>query len=178
MARFPKRLTPHPTDADWCRMAWAPSYRAPHPDEVLNPGPFTPPTIVPQPGWSERDWLAALEPWSAEDVVFRAGVPVACSLAGRAFISLGEPLLRNTPIRDVRLVAVQPYNGELAACPHLAMLHRLDLSGNWIGVDGVELLLASPHAAGVGEIDLRVNGLDDAAIGRLQGIYGSRVLLR
>lgn len=178
MPRFPKRLTPHPTDADWCRMAWAPSYRAPYPDEVLHPGPFTPPTISPQPGWGEAEWLAALAPWSAEDVVFRHGVPVACSLAGRAFITLGEPLLRGTAIRDVRLVAVQPYVSELAACQHLAMLQRLDLSGNWIGAERVEALLASPHIGGIAEIDLRVNGLDDATVCRFEGISGSRLLLR
>ena len=178
MARFPKRLTPHPTDADWRRMAWAPSYRAPHPDEVRHPGPFVPPTISPREGWTEADWLAALAPWSAEDVAFRDGVPVACSLAGRAFITLGEPLLRGTAIRDVRLVAVQPYMGELAACPHLAMLRQLDLSGNWIGVGGVELLLASPYTAAIARIDLRVNGLDDSSTCRLEGIYRSRLLLR
>jgi hypothetical protein len=159
-------------------MARAPSYRAPHPDEVLSPGPFVPPTISPADGWGEGEWLAALEPWSAEDVVFRDRVPVACSLAGRAFITLGEPLLRATAIRDVRLVAVQPYIGELAACGHLALLERLDLSGNWIGVEGVEALLASRYVAGIAVIDLRVNGLDDGAIARLGGIYGSRLLLR
>ena len=39
-------------------------------------------------------------------------------------------MFRLAPVRDLRLVAVQPFVGELARCPHLAHLTELDLSGN------------------------------------------------
>ena len=84
---------------------------------------------------------------SGEDFVWRRGFVETLSLAGRAFITLGPWILRQTPLREVRLVAVQPYLGELAATAHLADLRTLDLRGNRIGPAGLATLLASPHLA-------------------------------
>ncbi len=80
-------------------------------------------------------------------------------LTGRAFIANGAT--RST----VRLVAVQPFVAELAACPHLAVLRRLDLTGNRIGPDGVRALASSPFLGGLCELGLNGNaiGADGAA---------------
>jgi uncharacterized protein (TIGR02996 family) len=112
-------------------------------------------------------WCAPFEPWSARDVVFRRGFAEAMSLAGRAFISIGEGLFRTTPLRDVRLVAVAPFLDELARTPHLARLDRLDLSGNWIGPAGVRELAHSPHLTRLRALDLTANDLDAAAAAAL-----------
>lgn len=88
-------------------------------------------------------------------------VPVAgADLSGRAFLAHG------CDGDAVRLVAVQPFVGELARCPHLAGVRRLDLSGNRIGVDGVRALAGSPYLAGLRELDLSGNDLgpDGAAV--------------
>jgi hypothetical protein len=109
-------------------------------------------------------WCAPFAPWSARDVVFRRGFAEAMSLAGRAFISLGEGLFRTTPLRDVRLVAVAPFLDELARAPNLAKLDRLDLSGNRIGPAGVRELAGAPHLTRLRALDLSANDLDaDAA---------------
>ncbi len=216
--RFPRRLS-SATAADLARMAWSPSYRAPHPSELLHPGPFTSPGPPPMPAaerklldavladpdsdeprlryaeWCDRQgdprgefirtqialakeptaelqdreadlvaahgdrWLAPFTLWSARDVVFRRGFAEAMSLAGRAFISLGDGLFRTTPLRDVRLVAVAPFLDELARTANLSKLDRLDLSGNRTGPAGVRELAGSPHLSRCGSLDLSRNGL-------------------
>lgn len=211
--RFPRRLRPVLTDAELCAMARNPSFRCPHPRDVLDPEPFTPPgppamsaderslldAVLADPRddgprlryaeWFDRRkdprgefirlqigganpdleygllathraaWVAPFAPWSAEDVVFRRGFAEAMSLSGRAFISISDGLFRSTPLRDVRLVAVQPFMTELARAPNLAKIDRLDLRGNWIGSDGVKALAASPFLNGLRTLDLSHNGL-------------------
>src|SRR4051794_18958578 len=99
--RFPRRLTDDDRRLSW--MARGLSWRAPSAVEVLHPEPFPPPTPAPPPvGSGEGNWLRWLEHWSAEDVEFDDGLPVACSLAGRAFLTLGDWLFRHAPVRSVR----------------------------------------------------------------------------
>jgi uncharacterized protein (TIGR02996 family) len=239
--RFPRRLTSDP--ASLARMAWYPSYRAPHPAELLDPDPFTPPgpppmspeeralldSVLADPDadgprlryadWCDRQrdergefirlqiertrqagggrppvrsdresellarhharWCAPFAPWSVRDIVYRRGFAEAMSLAGRAFISISDGLFRTTPLRDVRLVAVAPFLGELARTPNLAKLDRLDLSGNRIGPDGVVELAASQYLTRLRELDLTTNDLDAAAAAALAGsphLLGLRVL--
>lgn len=93
----------------------------------------------------------------AKDLVIRRGFVEGVSLSGRAFISLGGELLKLTPLREVRLVAVQAFVGELARCPHLATLRRLDLAGNRIGANGVRALAQSEHLGGLRELGLSAN---------------------
>jgi len=95
---------------------------------------------------------------SGEDLVWRRGFVETLSLAGRAFITLGPSILRQTPLREVRLVAAQPYLGELAAAAHLACLRTLDLRGNRIGSAGLATLSASPHLT-VDALNLACNNL-------------------
>ena len=107
-----------------------------------------------------RELFAAV---SGEDLAWRRGFVETLSLAGRAFITLGPWILRQTPLRDVRLVAVQPYVGELAAVPHLANLRTLDLRGNRIGSAGLATLLASPYFA-ADTLNLACNNLTAADV--------------
>jgi hypothetical protein len=121
-------------------MAWAPSYRAPRAAEVLNPPPFVPPT---HPTWADL---------GAKDLVERDGRVDSVSLSGRSFISLAGPVFEKSPPREVRLVAVKWYLDELASCRHLARVERLNLAGNRIGPEGMDVLSGSLY--------LRVSALD------------------
>jgi uncharacterized protein (TIGR02996 family) len=55
--RFPRRLPA--SAADLARMAWNPSYRTPHPSELLHPDPFVPPGPPPMSA-AERGLLDAV----------------------------------------------------------------------------------------------------------------------
>ena len=87
-------------------------------------------------------------------------------------------MFRHAPVRDVRLVAVAPFVGELSACPWVAKLHRLDLSGNWIGFDGVQTLVRAAAFAGLAELDVSDNGLSADEGEEIRKLYPGRLLLR
>jgi len=106
--------------------------------------------------------------WEARDLIFRTGFAEAMSLAGRCFISRGAELLRFTPLRELRLVAIAPFMGELANCPHLNRIESLNLWGNHIEVEGVRHLVKSPYLTRLRHLDLRRNSLDAEAIRELQ----------
>ncbi|MGL6097809.1 MAG: hypothetical protein ACRC7O_18665 [Fimbriiglobus sp.] len=163
--RFAQRLA-GVTNAALNRMAWRPSALAPHPRELLD---LAPPPVLP------ADPTEALAMCGARDIVFADGVPVAASLTGRGFVSLGEQLFRVVPsLREVRLVAVDPVRGELPGCPHLAHLERLSVAGCRLGPDAVRLA-ASPFLRGLVRFDLSRNDLDDAAVGEIAGIVFPRL---
>ena len=75
-------------------------------------------------------WAVEFAPWGARDLVYRRGFVEAMSLTGRSFISLGASLFDATPLREVRLVAVNFLMEELFLCPYLAKLDVLNLRGN------------------------------------------------
>jgi hypothetical protein len=111
-----------------------------------------------------------LEAWSARDVVFENGEAVACSLSGRAFIALGDAMQSHPwqRVGSLRLVAVQPFMIELAACPHLRRLHTLNLRGNRIGDSGAITLAASPHLMNLKHLDLSTNNLTNVGLAALR----------
>jgi uncharacterized protein (TIGR02996 family) len=94
-------------------------------------------------------WLAPFLPFGARDIVFRRGFVEGMSLTGRSFISLSDGLFVATPLREVRLIAVNFLLAELAACQNLQKLTRLDLRGNRIDADGLALLAGCQRLAGV-----------------------------
>lgn len=106
--------------------------------------------------------------WEARDLIFRNGFAEGMSLAGRCFISLGAELLRFTPLRELRLVAIAPFMGELANCPHLSRIESLNLWGNHIEAEGVRQLVKSPFLTQLRHLNLRRNSLDAEAIRELQ----------
>ena len=146
---FRRRLGVGPfSPAALAAMAWNPSYRAPSAADLHDEDAHRPPGPD-----------APLEAWGARDLVFRNGVAVGCSMAGRAFLSL-----ERCELSEVRLVAVQPYIAELARCPHLAKLHRLDLSGSRIGLAGAKALAESRFLGSLKELVLSRNNLNDEGL--------------
>lgn len=145
------------TESELAAMARNPSYRAPSAmdlhDEAAEPLPEN-----------------TLEAWAAKDIEHVDGVAVSCSLSGRAFISLGERFHAHPWHRvvAVRLVAVQSFMVELAACPHLSRLHTLNLRGNRIGDSGAKALAASPHLANLKHLNLSANNLTHAGLDALR----------
>jgi hypothetical protein len=79
---------------------------------------------------------AQFAPWSGRDFVWEGGLVVGMSLAGRAFLSGIDAILRLAPVQTIRLVAIQPFLDELARCDSVSKLRCLDLSGNRIGDEG------------------------------------------
>lgn len=152
---FPRRLPATPAALQ--RMAWGPSWRAPTVAEVTTTFAFSESAAV-------TNLADLLQRWSAEDLIWEAGQLVGLSLSGRAFLAGGTALLAAAPIRAVRLVAVQPFVGELAASPLLSWLTRLDLRGNRIGMTGLETLCQSRHLAALEELALERNNLDSSAV--------------
>ena len=73
-----------------------------------------------------------------------------------------------TPLRDVRLVAIQPFLAELAACPHLAKLDSLDLRGNHIGDEGLKII--APSVSHLMTLNLSANSLTPGSDARLASL--------
>lgn len=141
------------TEAELAAMARNPSFLAPsamdlHDEESE---PMSGPTLV---------------AWCARDVMLENGDAIACSLAGRAFIALGERFALPPwhKVRSVRLVAIQPFMVELAACLHLSRLQTLNLRGNRIGDSGAAALAASPHLGNLRELNLAMNDITSAGL--------------
>ncbi|MCU0703045.1 MAG: TIGR02996 domain-containing protein [Fimbriiglobus sp.] len=94
-------------------------------------------------------WLAPFLAFGARDLVFRRGFAEAMSLTGRSFISLSDGLFAATPLREVRLIAVNFLIPELVQCPNLRKLTQLDLRGNQIDQEGSQLLAGCRWLKGV-----------------------------
>jgi uncharacterized protein (TIGR02996 family) len=152
-------------DADEPRLKYADWVEATDPDR----GAFIRGQVVGLPRHAgERDagalpcvsrLTALFAPWGARDLVFRRGFVEGMSLTGRCFVSLSDGLFAATPLREVRLIAVNFLMPELAACPNLQKLTRLDLRGNRIGDAGAKALATSPWLGNLKELDLTDNDL-------------------
>jgi hypothetical protein len=101
--------------------------------------------------------------WGARDVIVRRGFVEEMSLSGRSFVSLSDTIFAATPLRAVRLVAVNFLMNEVADCANLAKLRRLDLWGNQIGIRGVMPLVQCKYLGQLQELNLARNGLTDDA---------------
>jgi uncharacterized protein (TIGR02996 family) len=116
------------------------------------------------------EWLGPFLPFGARDVVFRRGFAEAMSLTGRAFVSLSDALFAATPLRQVRLIAVNFLLPELAACVSIRRLTRLDLRGNRIGDAGAKVLATSPHLDRLNELDLTDNDVSEVGLHAFAGV--------
>ena len=113
-------------------------------------------------------WHDPFLPFGARDIVFRRGFAEAMSLTGRSFISLSDALFAATPLRDVRLIAVNFLMAELVRCPNLAKLARLDLRGNRIGDAGAKHLAGCAYLTNLRELDLSANDIGEEGMEALR----------
>jgi uncharacterized protein (TIGR02996 family) len=108
-----------------------------------------------------RAWAAPVE-GLVSGYEFRRGFVEGITAGYREFAGRAAQLFRLAPIRRVRLVLPMSEVSSLAACPYLARLRALDLTGNRFGDHGLSLLLASPHLQGLTALVLRDTGLTGA----------------
>lgn len=107
----------------------------------------------------ERDWVGPLRGW-VESWQFRRGFVEEVTLSARDFLEHAEDMFQWTPLRSVRLFAAAECIPELAACPYLSRLARLDLSSNNLGNAGVQVLAVSPQLSVLDALDLRGNNIE------------------
>jgi uncharacterized protein (TIGR02996 family) len=100
--------------------------------------------------------------WSGKPYSFSRGFVEHLELEATTFTARGEELFRLTPLRSVHFPDEEWYE-ELAACPLLLRLRRLDLtaSGLTTGFRGIHDFLASPNLANIEHLVLQ--GMDDNA---------------
>jgi uncharacterized protein (TIGR02996 family) len=123
--------------------------------------------------WTGRlpDWVRA---WR-----FRRGFIEEVSVDVPTLLTRGGELFRLAPVRSLRLLQAGGFLDGLAAWPHLARLSSLDISGNWVGAAGAEILAGSPYLAGLAVLNLRGTGLDARGVQALAAsphLAGLRVL--
>ena len=124
-------------------------------------GPFAPADLT-RMAWAPSSRAPRVAAMHDPDLFADRPAPSA-DLSGRAFLAGhhdGSPA--------ARLVAVQPFVAELARCPHLARLRRLDLSGNRVGPAGVRELAGSPYLDDLNELDMSGNDLGPEGMAALR----------
>jgi uncharacterized protein (TIGR02996 family) len=109
------------------------------------------------PEWSAplRDLVIGME--------FRRGIADSVVVDTEQFLTRGERLLREWPIRRVRFHDATQSLARLSLCPLLSEIRELDFSGNDLGNGGVNILLRSPFLRDVERLDLSFNSLSDGA---------------
>ena len=94
----------------------------------------------------------------------------AVEARAEAFLDGADELFRRAPVRRVRLhwdhspSAAASLTPRLADCPALARLTGLDLSGNFLGSDGLQSLLASAWLTRLTSLDLRECRISDRGV--------------
>jgi uncharacterized protein (TIGR02996 family) len=118
----------------------------------------------------ESEWVAHLR-GLVEGVEFHRGLPDSVAVDAAVFAARGDELLARTRsasgtsyIRRVRLNEPARVLPRLLACPALALVEDLSLTGGELGNGGVQLLTRCPHLRGLRGLDLSFNGLDDAGV--------------
>ncbi len=114
--------------------------------------------------WSESVRAVAFS-WE-----YRRGFVEAVEAEAETFLDGAETLFGRAPVRRARLhwppwprftSSIVP---RLADCPSLACLTALDLSGNFLGSDGLQSLLASPWLTRLTALDLRKCRISDRGV--------------
>lgn len=92
----------------------------------------------------EREWAAPLA-GLVNRSEFQRGFIDVVTMEAAAFLAHAEALFRLAPVTHVRMLEGGQLLPQLADCPHLARLRRLQLSGNYLNDDSLRALAASPH---------------------------------
>ena len=97
---------------------------------------------------------------------FERGLPVL-TLTATDFLRHGQRL-GEAGVQSVRLIDVKPHVADLAACPHLGQLSRLDVAEQFILNDGdIALLAASPYLKNLTALEIGYNPIGDIGLGAL-----------
>jgi uncharacterized protein (TIGR02996 family) len=128
-------------------------------------------------GGNYHRWVAPLEEM-AQQWTFCRGFVEEIEVAAAVFLKCGERLFDAAPVRSVKLVRVGLSGPRLAACPALARVGSLDLSGSHLWASHLALLLTSPHLAGLRELSLAHNNLSLSGVTVLTGVRSLNSLTR
>jgi uncharacterized protein (TIGR02996 family) len=96
---------------------------------------------------------------------FRRGFLYVLDLPARLFVERGEEILRWAPIRRVRFFEAGLVAGELARCPYLRWLERIDFIdyfGDPVNSRAMSALAQSPYLGALRGLGLYRNNLGDA----------------
>lgn len=110
----------------------------------------------------QAEWAAGIAGLVAA-FEFRRGLLDSVTMTGREFRRHAHELFRLAPIRRVRLTEPLGDLDALAACPQLAKLRELDLSGADLGNAGISTLAASPYVANLRSVELGFTGAGDGS---------------
>jgi uncharacterized protein (TIGR02996 family) len=101
--------------------------------------------------WSEMAGVGNLDELHHE---FRRGFPDTYWLPCERFLAVAGQLSTVTPLARLELSQVTGHLAALADCPALATVRRLAISGNWVRVAELGLLLGSPYLGRVEDLQL------------------------
>jgi hypothetical protein len=109
----------------------------------------------------ETEWLGELPELARQGATFFRGLVDNVGLTAADWLRCAADLVAATPLSSLHLEEAVTHLAEVAACPHLANLRHLDLSGQPVGDDGAELLANSPYLTRLRTLDLDVAGIGD-----------------
>src|SRR5262249_8696129 len=115
----------------------------------------------------EKKWLAPLKKWGVKERTVRRGLVEHVTLPAHKFLTHAEELLARFPVYWVGLPEARYVARHLSACPQLARLAALDLSGGGLDEIHLEAFLSSPHLSNLRRLNLAFNPL---------GVHGARAL--
>jgi uncharacterized protein (TIGR02996 family) len=127
------------------------------------------------------EWLRDLPAPLRKEVEFQRGFVHWVHCSALEFLRGAERLFRRAPVRSVRLKYATGRVAELAACPYLARLSRINFyaKGNHIDGAGASVFFASPHLGGLVHLELKYNAIGPrgaAALAACPGLAGLRHL--
>ncbi|MBL8794221.1 MAG: TIGR02996 domain-containing protein [Planctomycetia bacterium] len=120
-------------------------------------------------------WAAPLHGW-VNHWKYRRGFPDELLLTAKAFVAHAHTVAQVAPASSLRLLFAGPHLRRVLECPALRAVRRLDLSDNYLGVEGARALAEAQHLTALRELDLGLTGMDAAAVEILaQSLILSRV---
>jgi uncharacterized protein (TIGR02996 family) len=119
-------------------------------------------------------WLAEVPSFARKDAVFRRGFVEKITTKASQFVKGAKALFKTAPVRGAWLTYRAPWgtteipDPALAACEELQRLVSLRVGGylgsSYIGNQGVQTLVASPHLAKLETLDLSENRITAVAV--------------
>ena len=102
---------------------------------------------------------------------FRRGFPwLVMALGADAFVERSDALFTTAPIRALNFDdRGRPDLTELADCPNLSRIHRLEFISSRLGPDDLASLAASPHSTGLTELVFESDGITPDGLEILAG---------